>query len=86
MRTVRKAGLAGFDNGDLLRRVEADFDILVTTDSNLVHQQHVANFDIAVIVLSKGFNRMKDLLPLMPSLLEAIPVIKSGTALVLKAP
>nr|VFK65550.1 MAG: hypothetical protein BECKUNK1418G_GA0071005_106516 [Candidatus Kentron sp. UNK]VFK71522.1 MAG: hypothetical protein BECKUNK1418H_GA0071006_107016 [Candidatus Kentron sp. UNK] len=84
VQTVRKVGWAGFGNGDLLRRAEVDFDVLVTTDRNLIYQQNVVGFDIAVIVLSGRFNRIKDLLPLLPELLEAIPVVSSGTALVLK--
>ncbi|NNJ84522.1 MAG: hypothetical protein HKP13_06240 [Gammaproteobacteria bacterium] len=86
IQTVRKAGWSGLQNGDLLRRAQTGFDVLITTDRNLVYQQHVANFDIAVIVLSGRLNRIQDLLPLVPELLEAIPVAKSGTALVLKAP
>nr|VFJ76270.1 MAG: hypothetical protein BECKFW1821C_GA0114237_11023 [Candidatus Kentron sp. FW] len=86
VQTAVKAGWASYENGELLRLAQRDFDVLITMDRNLVYQQSVAKFDIAVIVLSgKKFNRMRDLLPLVPDLLDAIQVIKPGTSLVLKA-
>nr|VFJ60060.1 MAG: hypothetical protein BECKFW1821B_GA0114236_105325 [Candidatus Kentron sp. FW] len=86
VQTVRSAGWTSFKNGDLLRRAQPEFDVLVTTDRNFIYQQYIAKFDIAVIVLSgKIYNRIQDLLPLIPDLLEAIPVVKPGTSLVLKA-
>nr|VFJ44702.1 MAG: hypothetical protein BECKFW1821A_GA0114235_10083 [Candidatus Kentron sp. FW]VFJ50426.1 MAG: hypothetical protein BECKFW1821B_GA0114236_10072 [Candidatus Kentron sp. FW] len=84
--TVQKAGWTSFKNGNLLRAAQANFDILITTDRKLAFQQNIANFDIAVIVLSTKTNHLPELLPLVPDLLEAIPVIEPGTALVLKTP
>jgi len=86
VRTVRSAGWTSFRNGDLLSRAQSDFDVLVTIDRNFIYQQNLARFEIAVIVLTKGYNRLKDFLPLVPKLLHAIPVAEPGTALVLKAP
>ncbi|VFM98715.1 MAG: hypothetical protein BECKG1743D_GA0114223_105423 [Candidatus Kentron sp. G] len=85
VQTVVKAGWASFKNGNLLRLAQTDFDVLVTADRNFIYQQNIARFDIAIIVLSARFNRIKYLLPLVPDLLEAIPTAKPGTALVLKA-
>ena len=86
VKTVRGAGWLGFNNGDLLRRAEIDFDVLVTMDRSLIHQQNISKFDIAVIVLSARSNRARTLLPLIPDLLGAIPVAKPGTTLILKLP
>nr|VFJ61085.1 MAG: hypothetical protein BECKDK2373C_GA0170839_108623 [Candidatus Kentron sp. DK]VFJ67389.1 MAG: hypothetical protein BECKDK2373B_GA0170837_11913 [Candidatus Kentron sp. DK] len=83
--TVQKAGWKSLRNGNLLGRAQVDFDILITTDRNLSFQQNVGNFDIAVIVLRSKTNHIENLLPLVPELLETIPIAKPGTATVLKA-
>nr|VFJ58540.1 MAG: hypothetical protein BECKDK2373C_GA0170839_10666 [Candidatus Kentron sp. DK] len=86
VRTVRGAGWTSFRNGDLLSRAQIDFDVLVTIDRNFIYQQNLARFEIAIILLTKGYNRLKDLLPLVPQLLDAISVAEPGTALVLRCP
>nr|VFK79383.1 MAG: hypothetical protein BECKSD772D_GA0070982_10478 [Candidatus Kentron sp. SD] len=86
VQTVRGAGWTSFKNGDLLRRAQIDFDVLVTIDRNFIYQQNLSNFEIAVIVLTRGQNKVEDLLPLIPKLIEAIPIVESGTALVLETP
>nr|VFJ75556.1 MAG: hypothetical protein BECKFM1743C_GA0114222_108552 [Candidatus Kentron sp. FM]VFJ77681.1 MAG: hypothetical protein BECKFM1743A_GA0114220_110201 [Candidatus Kentron sp. FM]VFK24666.1 MAG: hypothetical protein BECKFM1743B_GA0114221_110091 [Candidatus Kentron sp. FM] len=86
VQTVRGAGWASFKNGDLLRRAQTDFDVLVTIDRNFIYQQNLSNFQIAVIVLTRGQNKIEDLLPLITKLLEAIPVAEPGTAIVLETP
>lgn len=45
--TVRERGLAGVSNGALLRAAADDFDVFVTLDRNLQHQQHISEIDIA---------------------------------------
>lgn len=66
--TVPQAGWAGVQNGDLLRRAQARFDVFVTVDRNLSFQQPVPQFSIAVIVLQAPTNRLQDLRPLVPQL------------------
>ncbi len=34
-RTAYEAGMSELENGDLLRAAEKDFDVLITTDSNI---------------------------------------------------
>lgn len=51
--TAFEAGWSQFSNGDLLSAAEtAGFELLVTTDQNLVYQQNLKTRRIAVIVLS----------------------------------
>jgi hypothetical protein len=56
--TVEEARARGWDtfkNGELLAAAEAaGFDVFVTTDRNLRHQQNLAGRQIAVVVLGKG--------------------------------
>jgi len=78
--SVPLLGWAGIENGELLRKaVEAGFDALVTMDGNMLHQQNIARFAIAVIALRAGTNRLDDTRPLMKELLALLPNSKPGT-------
>ena len=49
---ARERGWDALSNGDLLDRAEeAGFEVLVTTDQDIQHQQNMSNRRIAVIVL-----------------------------------
>ncbi len=79
VRTVPEMSWSGKKNGDLLAAMKADgFDVLLTVDQNLRHQQNLADAAIAVIVLIGPSNRLADLLPLIPSTLTALSSIKPG--------
>jgi predicted nuclease of predicted toxin-antitoxin system len=49
--TAYERGWAELDNGDLLNAAEGFFDVLITTDQNLCHQQRIAGRPLAVLVL-----------------------------------
>jgi hypothetical protein len=49
--TAYEMGWAGLDNGSLLRSAEQSFDIFVTTDRNLRHQQNLHGSRLAILVL-----------------------------------
>ena len=70
--TVSGLGWTGIKNGELLRRAAGKFDILVTMDRNLRHQQQLANQPFGVILVRAASNRMSDLVPLVPAILSAI--------------
>lgn len=77
--SVPLIGWAGIENGELLAKaVDARFDVLVTMDSNMAHQQNIANYPIAVIALRAPSNRLADTRPLMPTLLVLLPKAQSG--------
>jgi predicted nuclease of predicted toxin-antitoxin system len=78
--SVPLIGWTGIENGELLRKaVEAGFDVLVTMDSNMVHQQNITRHAIAVVALRAASNRLADTRPLMPALVALLPNIKPGT-------
>ena len=82
MTTVAQQGWAGLENGVLLRRAVANaFDVLVTGDRNIQYQQNVSPLAIAVVVIAARTNRMEDLLPLVPRVLEALSVVQAGELL-----
>ena len=84
VRTVPEAGWASLKNGELLGRAQAEYDVFVTTDRNLMFQQNLPKFDVAVIILAGKTNRLGDLLPLVPQLLDTIPSAKPGSSIVLQ--
>jgi predicted nuclease of predicted toxin-antitoxin system len=68
VQTVPELGWAGLGNGDLLDAAErAGFDMLITGDRNLVHQQSLLGRKIAVVVTSTNYwptiKEHPDLLP-----------------------
>jgi hypothetical protein len=78
VRTVPEMGWASKKNGVLLRLAEQEFDVLLTNDQNLEHQQNLKNFRLGVIVLVAYTNDIEDLKPLMPAANEALKTIRAG--------
>ena len=76
--TVVGLGWDGVQNGALLARAAGLFDAFVTVDRNLVFQQRVENLPFAVVVLRAPSNRLVDLRPLVPLLLQTLIRIKPG--------
>jgi hypothetical protein len=66
-------------NGELLRLMLAErFEGLLTVDRNLPFQQNLRASGIAVIVAVARTNRVKELRPLMPKVLDALGIVKAG--------
>lgn len=70
--TVPRSGWAGIKNGKLLTLAAASFDAFLTTDRNIEFQQNLSALPIAVLVVVAKSNRMKDITPLVPDILEAL--------------
>jgi hypothetical protein len=83
VRTVPQMGWATIKNGRLLRLAENEFDVFLTVDRNLSFQQPLPRFSIAVVVLRAKSNRFEDLKPFAPKILDALPALQPGKALVL---
>jgi predicted nuclease of predicted toxin-antitoxin system len=49
--TAHEMGWGELDNGELLAAAEAEFDLLVTTDKNLRHQQNLTGRRLAIVIL-----------------------------------
>ncbi len=80
VRTVPQMGWASIKNGKLLALAAESFDVFVTVDASLPHQQNLPQFNIAVIVMRPRSNKLADLKPLVPALLAALPTAKKGEA------
>ena len=76
---VTQIGWAGVKNGELLRRAHlSGFQVLVTRDRGIEHQQNIRTAGIGVIVLIALSNRVEDLRPLLPALETALARIRPG--------
>jgi predicted nuclease of predicted toxin-antitoxin system len=77
--TVPEQGWRSMKNGELLQRASGHFEVFVTADQNLEHQQNIAALPLAVVVLVAGSNRMEAYLPLVKKLGEAVRAARPGT-------
>jgi predicted nuclease of predicted toxin-antitoxin system len=77
--TVAEAGWAGKENGELLRLAEERFDVLVSTDKGIPHQQNVSRLDLAVVLLRARSNAYEDLAPLMAEVNANVADAEPGT-------
>jgi hypothetical protein len=68
----------GISNGDLLARAQHPFDVFLTVDKNLPHQQSLSKYSIAVLLVRAPTNRLADLRPLVPSILASLPTCQAG--------
>jgi hypothetical protein len=59
-------------NGELLRRARGAFDVFLTADQNLEHQQNIAALPFAVVVLVAASNRVESYAPLATKIREVL--------------
>jgi len=76
--TVSQLGWTGIKNGELLRRMAGQFDALLTMDTNLPHQQNLAQLPFGVLLLRAPSNRLDHLAPLVPAILRALVDLQPG--------
>jgi hypothetical protein len=85
VRTAREQGWSTLSNGDLLRTAEeAGFDVVLTTDTGLPHQQNLRGRKLAVVILAK--NRWSLLKPRMTQIVAAVNSAKPGMYSVVEVP
>jgi predicted nuclease of predicted toxin-antitoxin system len=83
--TVKDMSWDSFKNGYLLRTaVEHKFEVFVTTDKNLQHQQNIPNIALAVLVLDVVLLKWSYIEPLIDKILEVIPTTEKGKVYVIK--
>ena len=77
--TAREQRLNELANGRLIEAlVVGNFDVLITLDKGLPRQQNLTDKPVAILVLRSPSNRIADLLPLVPQILEALTVVRPG--------
>ena len=80
--TAQEMGWSGKKNGELLALMAgAGFEVLLTVDQNLRHQQNLAISGVAIVVMAAPSNRLADLIPLIPGVETALGSIRAGVAI-----
>ncbi|KAB8315100.1 hypothetical protein SD81_034510 [Tolypothrix campylonemoides VB511288] len=74
--TVQEQGWAGFKNGELMTRIDAVYDVFVTSDKNLKYQQNLTGRRIAIIELPT--NRLKLLETIIDKILAEVESVSLG--------
>ena len=82
--TVPEMGWTGLKNGELLRRAEEQFDVFVTADKSLPHQQNLSKKRLSVVVLPS--NQVPVVTRLLPAIEQAIRAIKPGSLVEIPLP
>jgi hypothetical protein len=81
--SVPLIGWAGVKNGKLLAlAAESGFQVFVTMDRGIVHQQNLSKSPLAIVRLAAKSNRLADTRPLMPNFLSALAQVRPGTEVV----
>jgi predicted nuclease of predicted toxin-antitoxin system len=76
VRTTADQGWERLRNGVLLTAASVEFDLFLTIDKNLKHQQNMATLPIAVIVILAKSNRLPDILPFVPAVEDELTRLK----------
>ena len=76
--TVSRQGWKGTRNSELLQQAEAAFDVLVTMDRSIEHQQNLSKYNIGVILISARSNRIQNIQPAMLRVNEIIREVQPG--------
>ena len=76
--TVREAGFGSKENGELLALAEGNYDVLVTIDKNIRHQQNMTGRHIAILIIRAPSNDISDIEPRISEALVALQSIQSG--------
>ena len=78
VQTVPQMGWAHKKNGELLRLAQEAFDVFIIIDRGLVHQQNLRDIRLAIVLLRARSNRLDDIKPLAPLVLDALETIQPG--------
>ena len=77
--SVEWAGLKGKKNGELLRDAElAGYEVLLTVDQGIPHQQNLAGRKLSIIAIHSRTNQLEDLLPFVDAILNALETMAPG--------
>ena len=71
--TVNEMKWCGVKNGKLMSLcVTNQFDIILTIDKNIIHQQNIEKYPLAIVVLNVSTSKMEELQLFIPSFLKQI--------------
>jgi hypothetical protein len=75
---VQEQGWSGRKNGALLLAASELYDVFITTDRGIPHQQNLSRYAIGIVLLEAHSNRAEDLAPLVVKLKQQLSAIGPG--------
>ena len=79
--TVREMGWSGVKNGKLMTLcVENGFEILLTIDKNLQHQQNLDKYPITIVILNSYTSKVEELIEFLPEFEVQLPTFQKHYA------
>jgi predicted nuclease of predicted toxin-antitoxin system len=77
--TVTEKGWSGLKNGQLMNAASAEgFDVLLTIDKNLQHQQNIGKYPLIVVILNSPSSKLEMLVTFLPSFEKQLPAFTKG--------
>ncbi len=81
VRTLTQMGWKGLSNGRLLATAGGRFDVLITMDKRMPLDRDLSQYQVGVVLVRAGSNRLEALLPLVPAILDAVSGVRPGELL-----
>lgn len=82
--SVQELGLSGIKNGKLMAYcAENNFDILLTIDKNLMHQQNLDKYPVTIAVLNSTSSKIEELVTFLPSFKKQVSNFKRFEAYII---
>lgn len=78
VKTAYQLGWAAKKNGELLKLVENEFEVFLTVDQNLRHQQNLMSSPLRFVILVAASNQYDSLAPLIPQVEDALTKLAPG--------
>ena len=78
VRTLTQMGWKGLSNGQLLATAGGRFDVLITMDKRMPLDRDLSQYQVGVVLVRAGSNRLEALLPLVPAILDAVSTVQLG--------
>lgn len=82
--TVGQRGWKGTRDGALLEMAQHEFDVFLTSDQGIPHQQNMARFSVGIVLVKSRSNRLADLKPLISQLKESLHQISDGQLITIR--
>ncbi len=82
VKTTHKMGWGLLKNGALLSEAEKDgFDVMLTSDSNIKHQQNLSFRSVSVVVLRAPNNKIETHIEMLDEVRATLAIIQPGQLL-----
>jgi len=83
--TVSEMNWNGVKNGDLMALcIDNGFDLLLTIDKNLMHQQNLSKYKLTIAVLNSPTSKIEELILFMPSSKEQVDKLEKHKAYIIE--